>query len=226
MGAPAMNRKNALHDDRDVGAMSGEAPAASERAEEEDRGRTATKPTEIPRRGWKDVLTRVRVEMREDNVSLLAGGVAFFGLLAIVPGLAALLAIYGLVAAPAQISRQVDEALAAAPAEVRDFIGQQLTSIGGSTGGAVFTVVIGTVLALWSASSAMGHLVTALNAAYDEQDDSGFVKKKGRALALTLGAIVFLAFALAIIGVVPVVVDRIELGAAGRVIVWILRWVL
>jgi membrane protein len=194
-------------------------------AEPDDRGRRAASPTEIPPRGWKDVLARVRAEARGDNVSLLAGGVAFFGLLAIVPGLAALLSIYGLVADPQEIRRQVDDALGAAPAEVRDLVGQQLTSIESSTGGAVLTAVLGTALALWSASSAMAHLVEALNAAYDEDEDRGFVKKRGLALVLTVGAVVFMAFALTIIGVVPVVVDRIGLGTVGSVIVWILRWV-
>ena len=190
-----------------------------------DRGRAATTPVEVPPRGWKDVLARVRVELRRDNVSLLAGGVAFYGLLAIVPGLAALLSIYGLVADPDQIRRQVADALAAAPSEVRDFVGQQLSSIESSNSGAVLTVVLGTVLALWSASSAMGHLVEALNAAYDEEEDRGFVKRRGLALALTVGAIVFMGLALAVIGVVPVVVDRVGLGGAGTVVVWVLRWV-
>ena len=41
------------------------------------RGRDADQPTEIPPTGWKDVLTRVRVEAKDDGVTLMAAGVAF-----------------------------------------------------------------------------------------------------------------------------------------------------
>ena len=194
---------------------------------DDGRGRDAESPTDIPPRGWKDVLARVRVESRQDNVSLLAGGVAFFALLAIVPGLVALLSIYGLVADPEDIRRQVEDALAAAPQEVREFFGQQLTSIQSSNeSAAIVTAVLGTLLALWSASSAMGHLTEALNVAYDEGETRGFVKKRGLALLLTVGAVLFMIFALFVIGVVPVILDELELGAAGKVLVFIARWAL
>jgi len=70
----------------------------------------------------------------------------------------------------------------------------------------------------------MAHLVAALNAAYDEDEDRGFVKKRVLALALTVGAVAFVNFALALIGVVPVVAERIELGVVGTVVVWVVRW--
>ena len=84
-----------------------------------DRGRRADIPTQVPARGWKDVLTRVKVEAKQDNVSLLGGGVAFFGLLALIPALVALVSLYGLFADPADVERQMEDTLTAAPAEVR-----------------------------------------------------------------------------------------------------------
>src|SRR4051794_36864898 len=41
-------------------------------------GEGATKPTEIPKAGWWAILKRTWAQMSEDNVSMLAGGVAFF----------------------------------------------------------------------------------------------------------------------------------------------------
>ena len=67
---------------------------ANDRAATEDRGRAADSPTEVPPKGWKDVLTRVRAETKDDHVTLLAAGVAFYGLLALIPGLIALLSLY------------------------------------------------------------------------------------------------------------------------------------
>mgnify|MGYP000933922264 CR=1 FL=1 len=61
----------------------------------DDRGRDAEVPTDIPGRGWIDVLARVRAESKRDNVGILAAGVAFFAMLAIVPAAAAVVAVGG-----------------------------------------------------------------------------------------------------------------------------------
>lgn len=53
----------------------------------DDRGRDAEQPTQMPPRGWKDVLWCVKEESKRDHVMLLSAGVAFFGLLALVPAL-------------------------------------------------------------------------------------------------------------------------------------------
>jgi membrane protein len=194
---------------------------------EADRGRDATTPTDVPPRGWLDVAKRVKEEAKRDQVPLLAAGVAFFGLLALIPALVALLSLYGLVADPHEIRRQVDDALAAAPSEVRDMIGQQLSSIQGSSQGTALLALIGSVLiALWSASSGVNHLVDAINVAYDEEETRGFVRRRGMSLLLTLGAILFLVFAFVGIAVVPAVARATHLGAAGAVLVQAVRWVL
>src|SRR5829696_1994686 len=93
------------------------------------RGRDAETPTEIPPRGWFDVLKRVKADVKADDATLLAAGVAFYALLALVPALVALVSVYGLVADPADIQRNVEDALAAAPTEVRDLVSSQLSSI-------------------------------------------------------------------------------------------------
>ena len=174
----------------------------------DSHGRDASTPTEIPARGWRDILARTLAEAKRDQLALLAAGVAFFGLLALVPGLFALVSIYGLVADPADVARHVQDLLGTAPAEVRDFIEQQLESVTGSDDGAAgIGAVLGVLVALWSASSGMKHLVDALNAAYDEDEGRGFVKVRALSLAFTVGAVVFVLFAVGVITVVPAVVD-------------------
>jgi membrane protein len=189
-------------------------------------GRLADRPREVGAAGWKDVLRRVRAEMKEDHASLLAAGVAFYGLLALVPGLVALLSLYGLIADPTQVEDQVVSALAAAPTEVRDMASAQMRSIAeGSNGRAILGVVVGLVVALWSASSGIGHLVEAVNTAYDERDDRGFLRGKALALGLTLGAIVFLVVAFGLVALLPPLLAETGLGTAGRWIAGGLRWV-
>ena len=198
----------------------------SEVIHRDQRGRTAERPTEVPAAGWKDVLARVKVEAKDDNVTLLAGGVAFFGLLALVPALVALVSLYGLVADPRDVERQVNDALGAAPTEVRDLVTQQLSSITGDAGSALgLAAIISIVVALWSASSGIANLITGINAAYDEDETRGFVKRRGLALAFTVGAIVFLVIAFGLIAVLPSVLADSGLGVVGRIVAGVARWV-
>lgn len=60
------------------------------------RGQEAGRPTQIPAVGWKDILLRAWAEVGEGNLFLVAGGVTYAILLALFPGLAALVSIYGL----------------------------------------------------------------------------------------------------------------------------------
>lgn len=194
------------------------------RAEPGNRGREAERPGEIPARGWKDVAVRLKRQLKEDDVPLLAAGVAFFALLALVPTLVALVSLYGLVADPADVQSTVEDSLRAAPAEVRDLVSSQLESIiETSPSGLRVGVAVGLALALWSASSGMKHLMGALTLAYDEVDDRRFLRLRGLALLLTLGAVVVAVLALGAM-VVPDTVD--DSGAAGtlRLVLQIVRW--
>jgi len=192
-----------------------------------DHGRDAQRPSELGARGWKDVFARVRVEAKRDNVTLLAAGVAFYGLLALVPGLVALLSMYGLLADPGEVRDQVVDALGAAPQEVRDLVSTQLTSIAeGSSGSVALGVIIGILLALWSASSGMGHLVDAINIAYDEEETRGWLKRKALALGLTVGAVLFLVVALGAIAVLPRLLDDTGLGGVAQLLTRIASWAL
>jgi membrane protein len=194
------------------------------RVEPGNRGREADRPGEIPARGWKDVVVRLKAQLKEDDVPLLAAGVAFFALLALVPTLVAVVSLYGLVADPSDVQRTVDDTLQAAPAEVRDLVSSQLESvIDSSPSGLRIGVFVGLALALWSASSGMKHLMGAITLAYDEVDDRKFLRLRGLALLLTVGAIVVALLALAGM-VVPDGLD--DSGSTGtlRTVLQFARW--
>jgi membrane protein len=208
---------SARHSDR-----SGAAAATDELP-----GGQAQGPTEIPPRGWWQVLRRAYAESQADNVSILAGGVAFFAFLAVFPTLIAALTLYGLVADPAQITQQVDSLAGALPPDTRQLIDQQLTALTSSSGGALtFGLVISLAAALWSASSGTSGLMTAITLAYDQRETRGLVKLRATALGLTLGAIVFFLVAVTLIAVVPTIMDYVHLGTLGRLVAQILRWAL
>ncbi len=64
-------------------------------AENRAEGRQAHHPSQIPAKGWWQIALRVKDEVSSDNISIIAAGIAFYGLLAIFPGIAALVSIYG-----------------------------------------------------------------------------------------------------------------------------------
>ncbi|NHC14548.1 YihY/virulence factor BrkB family protein [Motilibacter deserti] len=189
-------------------------------------GQDAEKPTEIPAAGWKQIVKRAWAETKEDNVSLMAAGVAFYAFLAIFPAAIAAVTIYGLVADPQQVTQQVNDLSSGMPEETKTLLTNQMTSIAnGSSGALSIGLVISVLAALWSASGGMGNLIKAINIAYDEKETRGFVKQKALALALTLGAILFIVVAVALIAVAPAVLDSLGLGSIATVAIQVGRWV-
>src|SRR6185436_20886129 len=68
-----------------------------------DHGRAADHPAEIPPRGWKDILIRTYRSISADRVTALAAGVTYYVLLALFPGITALVSVYGMIADPGDI---------------------------------------------------------------------------------------------------------------------------
>ena len=152
-------------------------------------GEEAEKPTEIPPKGWLQVVKRGWAEAKTDQVPLLGAGVAFFAFLALFPAVIALVTLYGLFADPAVIADQVNS-LTALPGDVRQLIVDQVNNQNRAALG--WSAILAIALALFSASGGVNNLMTAINVAYDEEDDRNPIKKRLIALALTLGAIVFI----------------------------------
>jgi membrane protein len=190
-------------------------------------GGKAKTPTQIPFHGWRQVIKRAFAESGTDNVSILAGGVAFFGFLAVFPTLIAALTFYGLFADPAQVTQQMNSLAGALPADARNLVRAQLTALSQSSESALtIGLAVSLLVALWSSSSATSSLLTAINIAYDEQETRGFVKLRAVALGFTISAIVFVLIALALIAVVPIMLDYLGLGPLERAVAQIVRWTL
>jgi membrane protein len=197
-----------------------------ERRNGDAAGREAARPSEIPPRGWFAILRRALAEVKEDNVSLLAAGVAFYAILAIFPAIIALVTIYGMVADPAQVESQVGEFAKSLPSGADQLITEQLTNVVNAGEQALsIGLAISLLAVLWSASSGVQGLVKSLNLVYDERETRGFLKLRGLSLLLTLGAIVVTVAALVLITVFPGVIDDLGLGQAAELAASIVRWV-
>ena len=173
----------------------------------------------------QSIASRLRPRIREHNLTLVAAGVAFYAFLALIPTLVAFISLYGLVANPADVTRQVKDVASALPMEVQNFFVYQLTSIihANRTGVSV-TLIVAVALALWSASGGMAALVTGVHVALDREQPKRYVKKRGKALLLTIGAIVFLSVVIFVIAAVPPLLSNVGLASAGRIVLGILRW--
>ena len=190
-------------------------------------GDDADTPAQIPPRGWIQVTKRAFAETKSDNVPILAGGVAFFAFLALFPAIIAALTLYGIVADPAQVASQVQSLTALLPETARPLVADQVNAVtAGSDGALGVGLVVSLLAALWSASGGTMNLIKATNLAYDEDETRGFLKLRGTALALTLGSVVFVLLAVALVAGVPVLFDALGLGGIGLVLAQVLRWVL
>lgn len=173
----------------------------------------------------RDLLMRVKTAMADDNLSLASAGVAFYALLALFPGLAALVSIYGLVADPAQIGEQLDALGGVVPAEVNSIIAGQLGAVAGSSDAALgIGMVFGLLMTTWSANKGMKAIISALNIVYGEREERGIIKINAVSLGLTFGATMTVVIALAAIVALPIVLNFVGLGALADLTVRLVRW--
>ncbi|MBB4659413.1 YihY/virulence factor BrkB family protein [Parvularcula dongshanensis] len=193
--------------------------------EDATRGRQASKPWHIPPKGWFDVLMRVKGEMGKDHISLIAAGCAFYGLLAVFPGIAAAISLWGLLADPNQIVSQIDGFTNTMPPEAADLIHEQAVSAASADTGALLTALIGIAIGVFSASKGIKSLTEGLNVAYDEDDERSFIKKTLLNVALTFGAVIGLIVAAVLVIAVPATFEVLGLGGIGKVLATIAQWI-
>ena len=189
------------------------------------RGRLADTPSEIPARGWKDILWRVYQNIGEHRVVALAAGVTFYTLLAIFPAIAALVAIYGLFADPGTLGDKLGMLSGVLPGGAIDVIDDQLGRVASQRGGTLgLAFIVGLGISLWSANAAMKSLFDTLNIVYSEREKRSFVKLNAISLAFTAAGIIFVIAALAAMIVLPPALKFLGLSGATELIARFARW--
>jgi membrane protein len=204
---------------------SGSANLTGAGSVEKNRGREAERPSEIPRHGWHDIFFRIKDEMTQDNLSIVAAGVAFYAFLAVFPAIAALVSIYGLFTSPADLQSHLQSIEGILPSEAAEIINTELQRVVQAQESSLgWGALVGMVLALWSAAKGMNSMFEAMNIAYDEDERRGFIKLNATALLMTLAAILFVILFLGLIVGVPVVLNTIGLGEIVEKLLNYLRW--
>ncbi len=188
-------------------------------------GRDANSPAEIPARGWWQVLKRTACQANEDRLLTEAAGVTFFTLLALFPGIAALVSLYGLFADPTTIWRHFAVLDGLVPGGGMDVLKDQVQRIaekGPATLGLSLALSLGT--SLWSANAAIKALFDALNVVFEEKETRSFVRLTAETLGFTFASLLFVLLAIAAVVALPVALSLVGIGAQADMLLRLARW--
>lgn len=162
-------------------------------------------------RHWIAIGNEVRVEARRDHIVIIAAGVAFYAVLALLPAMFIAVTLYGLFANVADAERQIDGLLTVMPQESATLLANQLSAIAsGTNAGLSLGFALSLATFLWTVSNATRALIGAVKIAYDQEEHRSVLESRPVAIALTFAVIGGGALALAMIAVVPVVLQRFD----------------
>lgn len=189
------------------------------------RGRDAGSPTQIPASGWRDVFIRAFRRIGQDRLTLTAAGVAFYGLLAAFPLIAAAIALWGLAASPEQLASAMHDAYETMPPQAASILDDQASRIVADEGGGTTTAaILGLLVSFYLGSRGVSALIEGLNIASNEREKRGFIKTNLVAILLTVGLILGALVAVALVAVAPAVLGSLPIGDAANVAIRVLRW--
>lgn len=192
---------------------------------EAGRGHAAATPSEIPPRGWKDILWRVYNGINEHRVLAIAAGVAFYSLLAIFPAIGALVSLYSLFSDPEMIRSHLDSLSTILPGGAIDVIGSQVERVSAHNGTALgFASAVGFAVSLWSANAGTKALFDALNVVYQEREKRGILRLNAVSLSFTLAGIIVVVAAMALVVALPPFLDYVNSAPGMTWIAASLRW--
>jgi len=151
----------------------------------------------MSRAAWKDIASRTWQRTWDDNVGLVAAGVAFYGFFALLSLLAMIVLVYGLLADVQALVETMRTLTAILPNDVAALIGDQLVqAMKSSQGSKGFAILLAFGIALYGGTNGAGAVITALNIAYEEKEKRGLVRFYLIAIAMTLSAVVLALLAL------------------------------
>ena len=221
--APGQGGPSALPEPSRVGVnadASGKPALATSKAKAGTDGQPAKHPP-----GFLGVARSVYDRFNNDNISLVAAGVAFYVMLSIFPALAAMVSLYALVGNPDDVANRVQDYSYILPPEAMKLIVTGLHNFAKTAGSTLsWALATSLVLALWSARNGISSIMTRLNIAYEEVETRSFIVQTAIALGLTLGAILFAVVIVFAVAVIPIILNFLPFGSVAGTLLNFARW--
>lgn len=175
--------------------------------------------------GFVDVGLRVGRQISQQNVGLLAAGIAFYGLLSIFPGITAGVALAGIMMPDQMLLSASDMMASFMPDAARDIVIGQLEDVVHSDQDTLsFAAGAALALALYSASRAVGNFMSGLNVIYGETESRGFFKLRALTMFLTLALIAGVLFCVLVVAAIPATAALLNVQGWLLDALLIIRW--
>ena len=183
------------------------------------KGHQAKSPAEIPAPAWKDILKRTYKRIWDDNVGLVAAGVAFYGFFALLSLLGLIVLVYGFAADPLTVVKNMGALTAILPTDVAFIIGDQLmNAVKASQQAKGLGIALAFLVGTYGGTNGATSVLTALNIAYEEKETRSLLHFYLLAVALTFGAVFLALAAIAVTASLAFLQHLLPMAAPGMVI--------
>ncbi len=175
--------------------------------------------------GLWGVIKSVASDVSDNRLLTEAAGVTFYALLALFPALAAMVSLYGLYADPRTVADHLNALSGVVPGGGMEIINEQVRRVTSNAPGRLgFGLVIGLATSLWSSNQAIKALFDSLNTVFREKEQRGFIRRTLLTLGFTVGTILFILLAMALVVALPIVLDFLGLHSVTDVLIRLSRW--
>jgi len=208
--------------------MAEKSSSRDARAIDPDDERKPDSPDDVHKPSWGYVLKKTLREFGRDQCTDLAAALTYYAVLAIFPGLLAVVSLLGVFGqSQATVTTILDLVEQFGSAQVSQLLEEPVTALVASPAAGV-ALVTGVLGALWSASGYVGAFGRAMNRVYGIDEGRPIWKLRPVMLGVTAFTVVGIVLALLILvlsgGVAQTVGDAIGLGST-TVFVWnIAKW--